>query len=80
MKYKKAMMISLFLLCILMLGAVSAASDTGDIVEIDESGEQIIQADADLDAVANEESDDIALSEDLETDPLSSIQFSITLN
>ena len=64
-------MISLFLLCILMLGAVSAASDTGDIVEIDESGEQIIQADADLDAVANEESDDIALSEDLETDPIS---------
>lgn len=54
-----------------MLGAVSAASDTGDIVEMDESDDQIIKAGADLDAVAIEESDDIALSEDLETDSIS---------
>ena len=55
MKFKKRWMITLFLLFILMIGAVSAAEDSSDIVSYDQSDNQIIQSN-ELDEVINDQS------------------------
>lgn len=71
MKYKKIMLVSLFLLAILTLGAVSAAEDADGLAAEDMVEEQIDSPAEDVDLIADwEDFDDTDDSDDPEFDPI----------